>query len=287
MRMAPTFDGHGIFCEAFAGVKNDRFDPYIPHGVYAKTYGAVLGCSGRSENDRRTLLATIFAAAARSKAEAHVERLFTSRRNDLAVAADLRWTGHHFRDLNSYVGAEISVCGGRIHCRREDASRNVYTCSFRDVDAQIELEARQGFLREGEAELGCFGEMRYDSLYQYGFVESRGDRVATYSSLRHNFITTILGLSVETIRPNKLRLLAKFGWQCAAVRRHSSGTAALWNPHEVFPQLVLYGERHSATAYLGGSYRLGKNWDCCLDLDGNFARNSIAGSAAITFRRHL
>jgi hypothetical protein len=287
MRRAPSFDGHGIFCQAFAGVENRRVDPYIRHGLYSTTRGAEIGCSGKSQNDRRTLLATVFVAAAKSKSTAHIERLFTARRRDVAIAADLRLKGHYFDKLTSFAKAEASVCSGKIRCKREDSGRNVYECAMHDVDAQVELEVRQGLLREGEAELGCFGEMRYDSLYQYGFVERCGDRTVTHSSMRHNFITTTLGFSVENVRRDRLNLLAKFGWQCAARRKHSSGTVATWDPRSTARQSVLYGERHSATAYLGSRYRMNKNWDCCLDLDGNFAKNRVAGSASLTFSRHL
>ncbi|MDR2668088.1 MAG: hypothetical protein LBB38_03555 [Puniceicoccales bacterium] len=288
MRMAPSFDGHGIFCQAFAGVENRRVDPYIRHGLYSSTWGAELGCSGKSQNDRRTLLATAFAAAARSKSTAHVERLYVARRNDLAVAADLRVNGNYFDNLKSYAKAEAFVCAGKMRCRREDDLRNVYECDdFRDIDVHVGVEFRQGFLRDGEAELGCFGEVHCDSIYQYGFVERCGDDIVTHSSMRHRFIATTLGLSVETVRSSRLNLLAKFGWRCEARRTHSRGTASGWDPRETFEQAVFYGERHSATAYLGSRYRMNKNWDVCLDLDGNFARNRVAGSASITFSRHL
>ncbi|MDR1435705.1 MAG: hypothetical protein LBI39_00655, partial [Puniceicoccales bacterium] len=288
MGMTPDFDGRGIFCRAFADIENRRVDSCIRCGFYSATVGAALGVSGRAVHGHQTFRATVFGATARSVMDSHLDRLFHGVRHDLAAVADFRWSDECFDDLKTYAKGKVSICRGKMNCRREDSAGEVYRCEFRDSDWQIELEVRQGLLREGEAELGIFGEMRHDQLVQCGFLENGYGRWSNISAIRHRFLTTTLGLSVETIRPSRLQLLAKLGWQCGVLRKNGiayemrSDVGA-----EVFSPQVSYGDRHGAMAHLGACYGINGNWDCSFDFSGLFSRRSAAAGAAITFSRKL
>ncbi|MDR2667739.1 MAG: hypothetical protein LBB38_01705 [Puniceicoccales bacterium] len=207
------------------------------------------------------------------------------RRKELAVAAALRQSSLKDDGLSYVTEASVLIGSGSVKCvENKQLTGEATPYKISDIDLQLSISETHGFYRRGAIELGCLAGLCLDSIGQNGFTRwfSDGDKLSL-KSLRHTILTTMLGLSVEDVRPGSLHLFGKIGWQYAAMRKHSDLSAVV--DEKAMSSDVIYGGRHCAVISVGINHQLNENFAYTLAIEDSYGHGRASSSARLMLCR--
>ncbi|MDR0595406.1 MAG: autotransporter domain-containing protein, partial [Puniceicoccales bacterium] len=193
-------------------------------------------------------------------------------------------------DINALIGFGYS----RNRVRRTDVGNNKFDVKFPSTDFNVSCELVKNFFHLGNAQVGPWMKVVYNHIAQKKYAESEGIGM---SKSRFNYLNTTLGINLEwefsnasdeyeeqklsdassgepaKQEPNdirdeerRLRLFAKFGWECQPIRSRS-GYTVTFNGDQFEPNFG-NGNKHFFVAVCGFRYKLSTHFEISSNVAG-------------------
>ncbi|MDR1436125.1 MAG: hypothetical protein LBI39_02900 [Puniceicoccales bacterium] len=280
-------DLDGSFISTIASSIERKIAPGNRCTALEEIYGVALGETTLYPMDEDDLLVSVFLGASEGRSSyggPTVERTMCAKRGDCSVGAVAQHLSVDSKNFRGRSRAALSLCCGRIECQRETEDGNVMKYKFNDYAAQIDAFTSHGFIRVGNVDLGLFGGICCDMVKQNGFHErsttAKPFDCIQMKPLEHILLAGEIGVVLDNGIDSPLQLHGKFGWQSALARKHSVGSAIIYEMEYEAP--VYYGSRDSATASIAVERKLKKDRSFRIDFDGVFAKDWTAFSAKLS-----
>jgi outer membrane autotransporter protein len=186
--------------------------------------------------------------------------------------------------LKTNLGVILGYSYGNNRLHRTDLGSNVFDAKVGSDNIFVSAELVKNLYACKGYHFGIWLRANYSHIAQKGYDESTKAAIGArhVSSVKHDFLTTIVGINIEREIPNltyvdrKLTLSLKAGWECQAIRSHSEVTVNFDNNlgiGEFTPKLGL-PSKNVAIVSLGASQKFNVHW-------------SIVGSYVARFNKDI
>ncbi|MDR1255622.1 MAG: autotransporter outer membrane beta-barrel domain-containing protein [Puniceicoccales bacterium] len=182
-------------------------------------------------------------------------------------------------NVNFYTG--LGYNSNRLF--RVDANSHAFGAKLKSNSAFFSFEVTKNLCAWQGTQFGLWLKADYNHIKQKGYSETSpngGTECSHVSKMNFNFLTTILGINVEKeidhpSRPDRrLRLYAKAGWSCQAVREHSKGVAWIEGLQSGnFTPTLGFPSRHAAVFVAGFRNKLNAHWDIIGQWNAHFSKD--------------
>jgi hypothetical protein len=288
LRAIASHHGEGAFVGTAVAHWDRKMSKNSPFDSKANTWALAVGEGRIFQSPIQTALVRAFIGFSGGKTTFEAAESLNVDRSAWSVGASALLEKKAFGNRPLDGELSLALSSGSAKTKRSGMDGGTYDGKFTDVALQTGLAMTLGLFDVKPLEIGCSGEICYDSVRQSGFSEAArhfgaGDRLAA-NSATHQFLTTVLALSIRDSGQTALHFRGKLGWQCAALRRHGiqrlAGSAD-WDGK------ISYGDRNWAIFSLGGTYAIGASWLCDFSANGELSSHGKNFSLSINCGRTI
>ncbi|MDR2435817.1 MAG: autotransporter outer membrane beta-barrel domain-containing protein [Puniceicoccales bacterium] len=189
------------------------------------------------------------------------------------------------RGLKTNFNASIGFGYGSHKLHRVSGSGDAFSADLKSRNLFLNAELIKNVCQCNGYQFGLWAKADYNHIRQGSYVESTTNpgRVGVdhVSKVNHDFLDTILGLSIEkefasTSRlDRKLALALRAGWQCCLVRKHSSAEVSIEGIAASGPFAPVFGypARNSAVVMANFIWKLNSHWNIQGAWSGSFSKD--------------
>ncbi|MDR2778771.1 MAG: autotransporter outer membrane beta-barrel domain-containing protein [Puniceicoccales bacterium] len=173
--------------------------------------------------------------------------------------------------LKTNLGVSFGYGHGNDDLHRVNSELGIFDAKVKSHNLFLGVEFVKNLYAYKECQFGLWLQANYSYIAQKRHDETTSATVGAQhiSAVKHNLLTTIIGLNIEREIINseqtdeKWLLSLRVGWECQAVRKHSDATIIIDNNFGIGSITPTYGQpgRHAAIGTFGVSKKLNTHWN--------------------------